>query len=353
MSPLSPPSPWERALRVLTANAVVDGYNDLPSALRSLVGGPVGAGQLAGFELDRHQPRTRTDLRRLAQGRVGAQFWSARVPSGPVAGPAPGDALLATLQQIDLVHLMVRQHADRMTLVRTPAELAAALHEGRIGALIGAGGRAALGESLAVLRVLFRLGVRFLTLTGFGALDGFGRDVLREMNRIGMLVDLSHVADATSREVLLTGTLPVVFSHSSARTLCDHPGNVPDDLLAELADNGGACLAAFTPELVSARRYDWVREGRPGPPPPVTLAEVADHLDHLREVAGVLHVGLGGAFDGGDDMPDGLSDVSCYPALFAELASRHWSDGELAGLAGGNVIRVLRAVESGAELGVQ
>ncbi|HEX5297316.1 MAG TPA: dipeptidase, partial [Streptosporangiaceae bacterium] len=257
---------------------------------------------------------------------------------------------------------------------------------GRVASLLGAEGGHAIAGSLGVLRMLYALGVRYLTLThnantGWagaatdeplaGGLTDFGRDVVREMQRIGMLVDLSHVSPDTMRAALDVAAAPVIFSHSSARALCDSPRNVPDDVLARLAGNGGVCMVTFVPAFVSQECADWMtglkaeasRRGldpkdlsklfsiqpeweRDHPVPQATLTQVADHIDHVRQVAGVGHVGLGGDFDGTEDVTVGLEDVSTYPALFAELLRRGWTEPDCAALAGGNLLRVLRAAEA-------
>jgi membrane dipeptidase len=257
-----------------------------------------------------------------------------------------------------------------------------------VASLLGAEGGHAIAGSLGALRMLYALGVRYLTLThnanvgwadsatdepAAGGLTGFGRDVVREMQRIGMLVDLSYVAVSTMNDALDVAEAPVIFSHSSAKTICDNPRNVPDDVLARLAGNGGVCMVTFVPAFVSQQCADWlsglkaeaVRRGldpkdfvqlfsirdewaAAHPVPAATLAQVADHVEHVREVAGVEHVGLGGDFDGTPDVTVGLEDVSAYPALFAELLGRGWTEPDLAALAGGNVLRVLHAAESAA-----
>ncbi|MDR6325870.1 dipeptidase [Actinoplanes couchii] len=351
-------SMWSnRITRLLTGSPLIDGHNDLPDALRVLAGEAVSPAALEKFALDRHQPLTRTDLPRLAAGRVGAQFWSVYVPGDL----PPAAAVVRTLQQIDLVREMHRRFPDRLELVTTAGGLESAFRAGRIAGLIGAEGGHSICDSLAVLRMLYELGVRYLTLTHnqnagwadsatdvprVGGLSDFGREVVAEMNRIGMLVDLSHVADTTMRAALDATRAPVIFSHSSARAICGHPRNVPDDVLARLPGNGGVCMVTFVPAFLSAERWAWERH-RTGPVPPVTVEHVADHVEHVREVAGVEHVGLGGDFDGCGEMPAGLDDVTGYPRLFGELAARRWSDAELAALAGGNVLRVLRTAESG------
>ena len=270
----------------------------------------------------------------------------------------------------------------------TAAGAQAAMAAGKVACLIGAEGGHSIASSLPVLRALHHLGVRYLTLTHnrnvpwadsatdeavAGGLTAFGREVVAEMQRLGMLVDLSHVAPATMTAALDAAQAPVIFSHSSALALCDHPRNVPDAVLARLAANGGVCMVTFVPEFVSQRCRDWelgvlaelgrrglARDDRDGrravrqelarrqPRPEATLSDVADHVDHVRSVAGAGHVGLGGDYDGVDRQPDGLQDVSCYPDLIAELARRGWSEADLAALTSGNILRVLRDAETAA-----
>ncbi|MEU4159812.1 dipeptidase [Actinoplanes sp. NPDC026670] len=347
----------DRIARLLAQHPLIDGHNDLADALRTLHGGAVSPDDLEKFALDQRQPLTRTDLPRLRAGRVGAQFWSVYVPGDL----PPAAAVVRTLQQIDLVRALHHRFAGRLELVTTADGVETAFRAGRVAGLLGAEGGHSICDSLAVLRMLGELGVRYLTLTHnqnvswadsatdtprVGGLNDFGRAVIAEMNRIGMLVDLSHVADTTMRDALAVTTRPVIFSHSSARALCGHPRNVPDDVLTQLRDNGGVCMVTFVPSFLSAERWAWTRDPH-GPPPPVTVEHVADHIEHVRAVAGIEHVGIGGDFDGCDDTPAGLDDVSGYPRLFGELAARRWSDAELAALAGGNVLRALRSAEDG------
>jgi membrane dipeptidase len=368
----------DAARALLRRSPLVDGHNDLAWELREAGRQDLGPTDLAapvGF--------THTDLPRLAEGRVGAQFWSVYVPVS-LAGEA---AVAATLEQIDFVHRMAGRYPDRLELALTAADVERIFAAGKVASLIGAEGGHSIACSLGVLRVLHRLGVRYLTLThnanvpwadsatdarAAGGLTAFGRQVVAEMQRLGMLADLSHTSPETMRDVFDVAEAPVIYSHSSARALCDHPRNVPDEMLAALAANNGVCMVTFVPAFVSQACRDWgqalsaemERRGlepwdrssraarqeyaRRYPPPRATLAQVADHAEHLREVAGVEHVGLGGDFDGTEDLPDGLADVSCYPALIAELLERGWSEPDCARLAGGNVLRVLREAESAA-----
>lgn len=364
---------------VLARSPVFDGHNDLPWELR----------ELAGYDFDALDVgvrgiRTHTDLPRLREGGVGAQFWSVFVP----ATLAPVDAVTATLEQIDAVHSLIRRYADRLAFADTAADVRAAWATGRIASLLGAEGGHCIHNSLGTLRMLRRLGVRYLTLTHnqntdwadaatdeprVGGLSEFGREVVREMNRIGMLVDLSHVAPSTMHAAMDVVTAPPIFSHSSARAVCDHPRNVPDDALVRLAGLGGVCMATFVPAFVSPAVLAWDEEARAvataegldvrdhaatsefrrtyrarHPAPHATIADVVAHLEHIREVAGVDHVGLGGDYDGTADLPVGLEDVTGYPRLLDALADRGWSGADLAKLTSGNILRVLDAADAAA-----
>lgn len=356
---------------------VCDGHNDLPWAAREL-----GGGDWAALDIARHQPRVHTDIPRLRAGGVGAQFWSVFVPATlPATEIVP-----ATLEQVDLVHAMTRRYADDLVLATSATHVADAHATGRIASLLGAEGGHSIAGSLGVLRALHRLGVRYLTLThnhnvGWAdaatdepdcrGLTDFGRSVVVEMNRIGMIVDLSHVSADTMRAALSATRAPVIFSHSSARAVCDSPRNVPDDVLAAMAAGGGVCMVTFVPQFVSQPCADWIAEQleaareaevdakdyeafaaflatRTGARPVATVDDVVRHVEHVRDVAGIDHVGLGGDFDGTDTLPVGLEDVSCYPNLFGALADRGWSRADLTKLAQANVLRVLRDVEDAA-----
>ena len=365
------------ARELLRSSPLVDGHNDLAWEVRRRFGSDLERVDLAAPVAGTH-----TDLPRLRRGMVGAQFWSVYVP-----GTLQGDAAVATtLEQVDLVHRMVQRHPDDLALALTADDVEDAFARGRIASLLGAEGGHSIAGSLGVLRTLHRLGVRYLTLTHnvnvpwadsatdapvSGGLTPFGREVVREMNRLGMLVDLSHVAATTARDALQVTEAPAIFSHSGARAVCDHPRNASDDLLRRLTANGGTCMVTFVPDFVSSECRAWTLEFRaemehrgldPGdagqraatadeyvaghPRPRATLAQVADHVEHVRAVAGIDHVGIGGDFDGTDDVPDGLEDVACHPALIAELLDRGWSRDDCVRLVGGNVLRVLREAES-------
>ncbi len=347
--------PLENLARVralLEQHPVVDGHNDLPWEAR----------ERAGYDWDRLDIATagrptHTDIPRLRAGGVGAQFWSVYVPA-ELQGDA---AVTATLEQVDAVHRMTERYAADLALATTLAEVDGALAGGRIASLMGAEGGHSIDSSLGTLRMLYAVGVRYLTLTHndnvpwadsatdepvLHGLSPFGREVVLEMNRLGMLVDLSHVSADTMRDALDTTESPVIFSHSSARAVCDHPRNVPDDVLERLPVNGGVCMVTFVPKFVSQVVADWDRGGQEGARPAAGIEDVVAHCEHVREVAGIEHIGLGGDYDGVDVLPDGLEDVSGYPRLLAALADRGWSDHDLARLAGGNALRLLGDAEA-------
>jgi membrane dipeptidase len=358
----------------MVTRPVVDGHNDLPWAMRK-VGYDFSARDIA-----QACPELHTDLGRLRAGGVAGQFWSVFVP----CSYRGADAVTATLEQIDAVHSMVSHYPHALALVTSAEGLQlTAQHGGPVASLLGAEGGHSIDNSLGTLRSLYRLGVRYLTLTHnentdwadsatdvpqVGGLSEFGREVVREMNRIGMLVDLSHVSTDTMRDALAVTAAPVIFSHSSARAVCDHPRNVPDDVLAQLPDNGGLCMVTFVPAFVSPAVRAWqlsieadaradgidVRDldamaefARPrlADKPTATLADVVAHCQHVREVAGIDHIGLGGDYDGVDELPEGLTDVAGYPRLLDALAQEGWSDDDLAKLGWQNITRVLGEAE--------
>ncbi|MCM1945423.1 dipeptidase [Streptomyces sp. G2] len=366
--------------RALLAEApVVDGHNDLPWALRQQCGYDLDLLDIAG---DR-SASLHTDLARLRAGGVGAQFWSVYVP-GALAGD---HAVSATLEQIDAVDRLVERYAADLAPARTADDVRKVRAEGRIASLKGAEGGHSIDNSLATLRAFHALGVRYMTLTHnenndwadsatdeprHGGLTAFGRAVVREMNRCGMLVDLSHVAATTMRDALDASAAPVVFSHSSARAVCDHPRNIPDDVLERLPANGGVAMATFVPKFILPAAVEWTlradenlrAHGRHhldttpeakalhaafearDPRPVATAATVADHLDHMREAAGVDHIGIGGDYDGTAFTPAGLDDVAGYPNLIAELLDRGWSRADLTKLTWSNALRVLGDAEA-------
>lgn len=366
----------DRVDAVLRRSPLIDGHNDLLHEMRRQT-----LYDFAATDIATRQTGLMTDIPRLREGRVGGQFWSVYVPSSP----RHETAVTATLEQIDAAHAMVRRYADTFRLARTADEAEAAFADGRIASLLGMEGGHSIGCSMGTLRMMYELGARYMTLThndnvpwadsatddpAHGGLTAFGEEVVREMNRLGMLVDCSHVAPDTMAAALRVTEAPLLFSHSSCRALCDHPRDVPDEILAKLPHNGGVAMVTFVPQFVSQEyaewnaacgeevrrwggdpdnREDWSATAaafeRANPRPRVTLARVADHVDHVRDVAGVDHIGIGGDHDGVAFQPDGLEDVSTYPALFAELARRGYGDDELAAIAGGNVLRVLRGAE--------
>ncbi|MER6951176.1 dipeptidase [Nonomuraea sp. NPDC000554] len=375
-----PESPHRAAAitRLLREHPLIDGHNDLPWTARTLVDYDFDRLDISG-DTSGH---THTDLPRLAAGLVGGQFWSVFVPSSLPAG----HAVTATLEQIDCVLAMVRRYSDHLALATTAEEVERIFASGRIASLMGAEGGHSIDCSMGALRMLYALGVRYMTLTHNDntpwadsatdepvnhGLSAFGEEVVREMNRLGMLVDLSHVSADTMRDALRVTQAPVIFSHSSARAICSAPRNVPDDVLQTLAANGGVCMAIFAPDFVSQDYWEWrlaaVDAARSigvetadfdalheflaswattHPRPVVTIEHVVTHLEHMRDVSGIDHLGIGGDYDGCDMLTRGLEDVSGYPRLFAALAERGWSEADLAKLAGRNVLRVLRDAEA-------
>jgi membrane dipeptidase len=355
-------------LGLLRAAPLIDGHNDLLWELRQ--------------GRDPADPTLMTDLPRMAAGGVGGQFWSVYVPSD-----LPADAAVtATLEQIDALLEMVRRNPDRLELARSADDVERIAAARRVASMIGVEGGHSIGGSLGTLRVMAELGMGYLTLThnddtpwadsatgdhSHGGLTRFGEEVVREVNRCGRLVDLSHTSDDTMRQAIEVSEAPVIFSHSSARALCDVPRNVPDDILELVGRTGGVVMVTFVPSFVAAEgaelnRVAWAKvhqlraehpddpegvraamdawfEANPGPP--ATVSDVADHIDHVRKVAGIDHVGIGSDFDGAPTMPEGLEDVSRYPALFEELANRGHGDKDLMKIAGRNVLRVMREAE--------
>jgi membrane dipeptidase len=367
----------ERARRILDQVPIFDGHNDLPSELLARANSDP-----ARFDLTQRQDSFMTDIPRLREGRVGAQFWSAYVDNDSIP---TGASLRQALRQIDMIHRMVRRYPQHFELARTAADVERIQKQGRIASLIGVEGGHAIENSLSALRMLYELGARYMTLTHNTTLrwadaaadinrnrglTEFGEEVVREMNRLGMIVDLSHTSPETMRDAIRVSAAPVIFSHSSARALVDHPRNVPDDVLRSLPKNGGVVQVTFVPDFDSKAAFAWAQRrdslieslraefddnaeiGRrsrewmqANPQPNANVSDVADHIDHVRKIAGIDHVGIGSDFDGIGHGPDGLENVSTFPTLFAELLRRGYSEADLKKISGQNMMRVMRQVE--------
>jgi membrane dipeptidase len=380
-------TPEQTAQAALRAAPVWDGHNDVPEQLRER-----RKDVIADFDFrdtsntadpTKEWKAMHTDLTRLRRGHVGAQFWSVYVSADL---PEP-QAVQATLEQIDVLKRLVGRYPQDLQLATSSGEVERAMKAGRVASLIGMEGGQSIGGSLGVLRQMYALGARYMTLTHFknlawadaatdapvhGGLTDFGRDVVREMQRIGMLVDLSHVSADTMRDALAVAKAPVIFSHSGARSVNTHPRNVPDDVLALVKANDGIVMVDFAPDYVSEEVRGWsaakaaetarlaafhigdpdaAKQGLAAwlaahPSPKATLAQAADHIEHVIKVAGIDHVGLGGDFDGVGSLPTGLEDVSTYPALFSELARRGYARADLEKIASRNMLRVMKAAEA-------
>lgn len=380
--PKPDPALVERARKLLDQVPLIDGHNDLPWEYRQRVRNHMDKIDLRA-DTSKLQPPLHTDIPRLRKGGVGGQFWSVYIPVG-ITG---ADAVLAVLEQIDDVHRLAERYPDTFEMARTAGDVVRIHKAGRIASLIGMEGGHSIHNSLAALRQLYEAGARYMTITHskntdwadsatdaprHGGLTPFGEEVVKEMNRLGMLVDLSHVSPETMKEALAVSQAPVIFSHSSARALNAHPRNVPDDVLQLLAKNGGVAMVTFVPSFISEDVRAWnaqedAEEARlkalhPGDPervkreleawtqahpvPRATLAQVAGHVEHVRKVAGIDHVGIGSDFDGITSVPLGLEGVGDFPALLAELLRRGWTDAEVKKLAGENALRVFREAES-------
>ena len=375
-----PNSEIRRARALHDKIPLIDGHNDLPWQYRK-----VADNALSKIDIAQHQPGLHTDIPRLREGGVGGQFWSVYIPQ---ALPK-GEHVRATMEQIDVVYNMLRQWPDTFQLSLTADDVEAAFDSGKIGSLIGIEGGHSIDNSLGALRMFHRLGARYMTLTHFKNVDWadsctddpkvdglsqFGREVVREMNRLGMLVDLSHVHADTMRAALDTSDAPVVFSHSSARAITGHPRNVPDDVLERVKENNGVVMVSFVPGFVSQQTYEhglardaeklrleaqsdssdanvgagleaWDADN---PEPRATVSDIADHIDRIREKAGIDHIGIGSDYDGITSVPEGLEDVSKYPVLTAELLRREYSEEDILKILGGNILRLMRAVENAA-----
>ncbi|HEV7352337.1 MAG TPA: dipeptidase [Brevundimonas sp.] len=374
-------SPEARVERLLQRTPLIDGHNDLPWALRQGFGSDPHAVDL-GADLSA-STRLHTDIPRLRAGGVGAQFWSVYVP----ASLPPLEAARATFEQIDLLRRMVAAYPETFEIALTADDVARIHRQGRIASLIGIEGGYSIADSLGLLREFQRAGVRYMTLTHsttiswadsatdaprHDGLSPFGEAVVREMNRTGMLVDLSHVSEATMVDAMRVSEAPVIFSHSSARGVTDHPRNVPDSILRQLPEDGGVVMITFVPGFINegVRQWGAARAGEQArlrslypeaadrvaadlaaweaanPAPRASLADIVAHIEHVRAVAGIDHVGIGGDFDGISSLPEGITGVDAYPLILAELARRGWSDADLRKLAGENVLRVMRAAEA-------
>lgn len=342
-----------RARALHKQTPLIDGHNDYPWALRELDPGR----DLAKAEISQPVPKLMTDIPRLRQGGVGGQFWSVYTPS-TMQGR---EAVRATLEQIDIVHRLTKRWPETFEMAYTAADVERSFKAGRIGSLVGMEGGHSIDNSLAALRMFYALGARYMTLTHsanlpwadastdtpvLGGLSKFGEEVVREMNRLGMLVDLSHVSPATMEDALRVSEAPVIFSHSSAKAICNVPRNVPDDILRLTAKNGGVVMVTFVPGFISQAVADHDAKKAEGPAPRATLAQVADHIDHIRKVAGIDHIGLGGDFDGITQVVAGLEDVSKYPDLTAELLKRGYADDDVKKILGLNVLRVMKQAEA-------
>jgi membrane dipeptidase len=345
-----------RARAIHRQTPLIDGHNDYPWALRGL---DPGRG-FGAADISKPVPKLMTDIPRLRQGGIGGQFWSVYVP----ASMQGQEAVRATLEQIDIVHRMTMRWPETFEIAYTASDIERAFKAKRIGSLIGVEGGHSIDNSLATLRMLYTLGAQYMTLTHsanlawadaspgppvLGGLSKFGEEVVREMNRLGMLVDLSHVSPDTMEDALRVTAAPVIFSHSSAKAICNVNRNVPDNVLQAVAKNGGVVMVTFVPGFISQAVADFdakpeaERKGITGPR--ATLSQVADHIDHIRKVAGIDHIGLGGDFDGISQVVQGLEDVSKYPDLTAELLKRGYKDDEVKKILGLNVLRVMRQVE--------
>ena len=341
------------AIEALSLAPLVDGHNDLAWEARDQRAYAVDGidGDMSGIY--------QTDIPRLRSGGVGAQFWSVYAPCSQKGA----DAVTYTLEQIDFIHRLIARYPDELSYAWSGDDVRRAWRAGRIASLLGAEGGHSINGSLAVLRDFARLGVRYMTLThndntpwadsatddpAHGGLTDFGREVVAEMNRLGMLVDISHVAATTMHHALDVSTSPVIFSHSSCRAVTDHPRNAPDDVLERLAGNGGVLMVAYVPYFVNQESAVWSETDRSTPAPRTTVDDVVAHVEHAREVAGVDHIGLGSDYDGVALFPDAMGDVTGHAVLLDRLAERGWSSADLAKLMGDNILRVLDATTDGA-----
>lgn len=381
-SPAAAQDELSQAREILSEQPVFDGHNDLPYAIRA-----ANESRVSDFpyeELDeRFAGDIATDAAKLKAGGLGAQFWSVYVPASL---PEP-EAVVQVLEQIDLAERLIAANPTLLEKASTAADVRRIMASGKVASMYGVEGGHAIANSLAVLRQLYDLGARYMTLTHSASLDWadsatdapksdglspFGEEVVREMNRLGMLVDLSHVSEAAMNDALDASAAPVIFSHSSARAVAGHPRNVPDEVLSRMPDNGGVVMITFVESFLDEERRQWSAEQsaeqarfeslNPGAPeddvdahmarweeanpgPKASYVDAADHIDHVREVAGIDHIGIGGDFDGIPTYPEGLEDVSTYPNLFAELLRRGYSEEDLKKISSGNILRVMEQAE--------
>ena len=374
----------QQAVEILERVPLFDGHNDAPYQYRNRVGYKFS--ELDFYDTTQLDNPMHTDIPRLKEGRVGAQWWSVYVP----AGIPEDEAVKRTMEQIDFVHRMAKTYPDEFEMAYTADDVERIFDDGKIASLIGMEGGHSIANSLAVLRMFHELGARYMTITHSRTLDWadaagddpqhdglseFGEEVIREMNRLGMMVDLSHVTPATMKDAIRVSEAPVMFSHSNARAISGHPRNVPDDVLQLLPEEDGIVMVTFVESFTSEELRQWYAErngyrskmeslygGQPdtvnemveqwiveNEMPKSTLEQVADHIDHIKEVVGVDYIGIGGDYDGVSSLPLGLEDVSTYPALFAELISRGYTEEELEKIAGLNMLRVMRGMEDVAE----
>ena len=347
-----------RAMALLRDAPIIDGHNDYPWAVREK-----GKLDLDVFDLRKPQPALMTDFARLRAGGVGGQFWSVYVPGDDKR------AVATTLEQIDIVHRMMAKYPDQLELALTADDIVRIRKSGKIASLIGMEGGHSIDGSLAVLRDMYRLGARYMTLTHnvnlpwidaaaetpvVHGLSPLGEDILREMNRLGMLIDLSHVSPEGMAAALRVSKAPVIFSHSNAKAMSNVGRNVPDEILAQMPKNGGVVMVTFVPSFSSQAVADYNKRDdafkKANPAPRATIADVANHIDHIRKVAGIDHVGLGGDFDGIEDVVLGLEDTSKYPGLIVELLKRGYADADIRKITNENIIRALRGAEATARL---
>lgn len=380
-SPAIAATPEETARAALTAMPIIDGHNDTPEQIREIF-----KNDFSKFDLNALSPgviaKTHTSIPKLRAGRVGGQFWSVWIdPALP-----KHQAVTQTLEQIDTVERMIARYPETFAAARTAADIEASIKNGRIASLVGMEGGHSIGNSLGILRQMYSAGARYMTITHFlsndwadsatdaprhGGLSPFGASVVKEMNRLGMMIDISHVAESTMEDVFAASGAPVILSHSNAKALLDHPRNMSDAMLIRLKQNGGIIMITFVPDYTSPAIREWENSraaeaarmkakhvGDPksevealeswikaNPRPRATLAQIADHIDHVRNVAGIDHIGIGGDFGGISSVIEGLEDVSTYPALFTELARRGYSKADLEKISGRNILRVMKNVE--------